>query len=139
MHLAFPRALPHLAGTENSSPSCHGCQSSHGSENQQVGVPAQPGKVQGHLLSKIAPRRKGEVGVAARKEIRFWESLENAHGGSVSVFYGVGSRLESWIRNDLLTEGWEPCIPEELTLCQLSEVHLYFKVSSLYQSPLAGL
>lgn len=111
MHLAFPRALPHLAGTENSSSSCNSCQPSHCSENQQVGVPAQPGKIQGHLLSKIVPRRKGEVGVAARKEIRFWESLENAHGGSISVFYGVGSRLESWIRNDPLTEGLEALHP----------------------------
>lgn len=86
VYMAFPRALPHLAGTENSSPSCDGCQPSQGSENEQVGVPAQPGKVQGHLLSKIAPRRKGEVGVAARKDIRFWESLENPHGGTISVF-----------------------------------------------------
>lgn len=101
--MAFPRALPHLAGTENNSPSCDGCQPSQGSENQQVGVPAQPSKVQGHLLSKIAPRKKGEVGIAARKEIRFWESLENVRGGSICL-YGVGSRLESWIRNGLLTE-----------------------------------
>lgn len=34
---------------------------------------------------------------------------------------------------------WEPCIPEELTLCQLSEMRLYFKISPLYQNPLAGL
>lgn len=92
MHLAFPRALPHLAGTENSSSSCDGRQPSQGSENQQVGVPAQPGEVQGHLLSKIAPRRKGEVGIIARKEIGFWELLENARGGSISVFmvWGAG-------------------------------------------------
>lgn len=99
VHLAFPRALPHLAGTENSSPSCHGCQPSHGSKNQQVGVPAQPGKVQGHLLSKIAPRTKGEVGdqiLGVTRKCLWWQYLS---------FCGVGSRWESWIRNDLLTEG----------------------------------
>lgn len=92
VHLAFPRALPHLAGTENSSPSHEGHQPSQGSENQQEGVPAQPGEVQGHLLSKIAPRRKDKVGVVAREEIRFWESLENARGGSicVSTVWGAG-------------------------------------------------
>lgn len=68
VHLVFSAALPHLAGVENSNPSHKDHQAHQRSEPQQVGVPAKPGKVQGHLLTKIAPGRKGEMCFGANKE-----------------------------------------------------------------------
>lgn len=54
----LPSPPPDLAGVKQGEAAQEGDEAEQGGRYQHVGVPTEPGKVQGHLLTKVAPMGK---------------------------------------------------------------------------------